>query len=186
MMKTAPVMGEFTKPLALEVARADAAREPRGSVSGIAISVEDLLASITSEADVAHAVELIDEVVPEEQLAEFVAALAEHGEERALPLVTRMIATGGRSERNRAAREQSIRAGLDELDQWIADQFEQGLGAFSQRVLVIVDHADGFVECVHQCIYERFDRPGAFAIYRHLVFRHLHPRDTALIVFTPG
>ncbi|MDJ0850071.1 MAG: SWIM zinc finger family protein [Myxococcota bacterium] len=36
-------------------------------------------------------------------------------------------------ERNRAAREASIRAGLDELDVWIADQFEQGLGAFSQR-----------------------------------------------------
>ena len=36
-------------------------------------------------------------------------------------------------ERNRAARESSILAGLDELDQWIADQFEQGLGAFSQR-----------------------------------------------------
>ncbi|MEM7203487.1 MAG: SWIM zinc finger family protein [Planctomycetota bacterium] len=35
--------------------------------------------------------------------------------------------------RHRAAREQSILAGLDELDQWIADQLEQGLGAFAPR-----------------------------------------------------
>ena len=36
-------------------------------------------------------------------------------------------------ERNRAAREKRILAGLDELDLWIADQLEQGFGAFSLR-----------------------------------------------------
>lgn len=36
--------------------------------------------------------------------------------------------------RNRMARETSIHAGLDELDTWIADQLERGLGAFMQSM----------------------------------------------------
>lgn len=38
------------------------------------------------------------------------------------------------AERRRAAREASVAAGLDELDQWLADELAEGLGTFSGRM----------------------------------------------------
>src|SRR5690606_22996683 len=62
------------------------------------------------------------------------AAVAAHSDEDA-PMPRDPEAAARQKERTRAAREASVAEGLDELDVWIGDQIDRGLGAFGAHAI---------------------------------------------------